>query len=192
MTFNKRIKLLLLWFVVVFLLYLSSTCFGQSISPNIDCHNEEIMSFDKAIIFAPHLDDEVLGFAGVIYEALQKKKEIKIVIVTDGAAYIQACYLWKNGCPQDSCGGSPCDKSDFDLFGQQRIKESLTALALLGVDSSMVEVLGYPDGCLKQMYDSLEIEIPANGTTRVSAGHVLRIAKTFACNSSLLQVFMFE
>jgi len=153
------------FFCILYLLCSFTICFGQSAdSLTIDCQNEMIMDFEKAVIFAPHFDDEVLGFSGVIYDAVQKKKDIKIVVASDGAAYVFACHLWKNGCPPDSCAGTPCDKTDFDQFAQKRISETRAALSLYGVDSSQLILLGYPDGGFRAMYDSLEKEIPANGT----------------------------
>lgn len=42
----------------------------------------------KAIIFAPHPDDEVFGCGGAIIKHVQQGDEVKVVIVTDGGFLI--------------------------------------------------------------------------------------------------------
>ena len=72
------------------------------------------LDHQKAMILAPHCDDETLGSAGLMQEVLANGGQVKVVIVTD-------CNHKGNGAARE--------------------KESLAALATLGVTSSHVDFL---------------------------------------------------
>src|SRR3954464_14783820 len=42
------------------------------------------------LIFAPHSDDEALGCAGVMLQALEKKQRVAVVVITAGDAHVGA------------------------------------------------------------------------------------------------------
>jgi LmbE family N-acetylglucosaminyl deacetylase len=107
----------------------------------------------KILIIAPHPDDEILGFAGIIYGARAMGKEVKVVIITNGDGYGSACYFWKNGIPKEDTlfKGRGCSPEELENYGTTRISESRKALKILGIDSSDVIRLGYPDGYLGEM-----------------------------------------
>ena len=72
--------------------------FGQN-SHHFD--STQFLNAKSILIIAPHPDDEILGFAGIIYGAMKLGKDVKIVIVTNGDGYGSACYFWKNGVPRE-------------------------------------------------------------------------------------------
>lgn len=85
------------------------------ITNNINASGPSIM------VFAPHPDDEVLMTSGVIYQALQNGRNVKVVIVTNG------------------------DYSGGEEEGEMRIGESINGLSVLGVNQANIYFLGYGD-----------------------------------------------
>ncbi|MBW3564818.1 MAG: PIG-L family deacetylase [Acidobacteria bacterium] len=111
------------------------------------CKNDRLTSYPALLVFAPHPDDEVLGFAGLIDAYLQQGKPVKIVVTTDGDAYCVACRFWKTS----SFESTMCSERDLrnfetpeiDSFAEIRRSESTAASALFGLPAPMF--LGYPD-----------------------------------------------
>jgi LmbE family N-acetylglucosaminyl deacetylase len=114
-------------------------------------HDEEV----GVVVLAPHPDDETIGFGGLIRDAVRQNRGVHVVVVTDGDAYVDACWFWKNGCPRDSsCNGpapSECSPVDVAEFGRVRRQETLAAMRLLGLPEENVEFWGYPDAKLAMM-----------------------------------------
>ena len=81
-----------------------------------------------SLVVAPHEDDEVLGFAGSIQQAVAKGDIVKVVLLTNG------------------------DYFDKDL-GPIRIRESMKALEILGVDKNDIYVMGYGDIIIQSLYE---------------------------------------
>lgn len=152
-----------LFFIILFL-QLPNYCYAVCITGN--CINsedtytspkgEKLSGKGKIIIVVPHPDDEILGFGGIIYNAVKTGNNIKVVIVTNGDGYFDAAYFWKNGCPkgETDCAGSELTKEDTENFGKARMAESKNALSILGLKEQYLYFLGYPDGKLKEMFDS--------------------------------------
>lgn len=115
--------------------------------PAPSCDNAALEGFDGLLVLAPHPDDEVLGFAGLIDAYLRQGKPVEVVVVTDGDAYCEACRFWKNG----SVEGPLCSAEELsnlatpeiDSFAEVRRAESRRALAVLGGPEPVF--LGYPD-----------------------------------------------
>lgn len=84
-----------------------------------------------SMIVAPHEDDEVLGFAGIIQQTVARGDVVKIVLLTNG----------------DYFG---------EYLGPVRIKESIDALSHLGVKQSDVIVMGYGDLLLETFFSTKE------------------------------------
>lgn len=84
-----------------------------------------------SMIIAPHEDDEVLGFAGIIQQTRERGDVVKVVLLTNG----------------DYFG---------EYLGPVRIKESIDALAHLGVKQSDVIVMGYGDLLLESFFSTKE------------------------------------
>jgi LmbE family N-acetylglucosaminyl deacetylase len=91
----------------------------------------------RILILAPHCDDETLGSAGIILAARRAGIEVQVVIATNGDGYYFATA-------QDFHKIYP-HAEDYIRMGGLRQQESLSALALLGVLSSQVYFLSYPD-----------------------------------------------
>lgn len=81
-----------------------------------------------SLVIAPHEDDEIFGFAGTIRQLVEAGDTVKVVYLTTG------------------------DFFDKDL-GPVRIRESINALAHLGVDRSDIIYMGYGDFIIEALYD---------------------------------------
>lgn len=92
---------------------------------------------DRVLILAAHPDDEVIGAAGVIQEALKKGSKIKVVFFTNGDQNEMSFIFTKKRFA--------FRKDQFLQLGEARIKESLGALQLLGLGKEDIIFLGYPD-----------------------------------------------
>ena len=84
----------------------------------------------RAVVVAPHPDDEVLGCGGLMAQLSQAGRELVLLAATDGEASHPGSQRW------------PAHE-----LAQARPRESAAALAALGV-SAQVERLGLPDGGL--------------------------------------------
>ena len=83
----------------------------------------------RALIFAPHQDDETLGCGGTIVKKLAAGAEISSVFLTDGS-------------------GSHSERISHLELAEIRRSEAIAALAMLGVNRSDVHFLDAPDGRL--------------------------------------------
>jgi LmbE family N-acetylglucosaminyl deacetylase len=163
-------------FGFAFCLCLIALCIPQlSYSDPISCNEipqlpntvSEIQTENNLIIVVPHPDDEILGFAGLIHNAKKQGKKVKVIIITDGDAYWDACQFWLNGSPN----GNGCSVLDMEDFAKIRQEESKEALARLVVLENDITFLGYPDGQLQQMYiRKNEIVIPNTQRPRSYTG----------------------
>ncbi|HEY8802229.1 MAG TPA: PIG-L deacetylase family protein [Candidatus Dormibacteraeota bacterium] len=97
------------------------------------------------VIFAPHPDDEVIGCAGVIQQALAKGRSVRIVFTTNGDGYPLAVATLL-GKPEPEL-----TRDDFARLGATRKDETLAAATILGLDSSALLFLGYPDGLMAKV-----------------------------------------
>ncbi len=112
-----------------------------------ECDDESLTGFDGLLVLAPHPDDEVLGFTGLISAYMAQGKPVEVVVTTDGDAYCEACRFWKSS----SVRGSTCSAEDFsnfvtpavDSFAEIRRSESTAALEIVGAPAPVF--LGYPD-----------------------------------------------
>ncbi len=93
------------------------------------------VSQKRAIVFAPHPDDETLGCGGMIALKRQQGVEVWVVFLTDG---------------QDSQFNHVRIKTIAELV-QIRQHEALAALDTLGVQASEIRFLDLPDGSLPNL-----------------------------------------
>lgn len=100
-----------------------------------------IQKQDKILIFAPHVDDEVISSAGLIQQAKKIGAQLRIVYVTNGDSSILS-VLGNN---------NKFNPSDFIGLGQKRMVEGKKAAAMLGLSQDKLFFLGYPNGGLAQM-----------------------------------------
>ena len=108
---------------------------------------DEATTSESIIVFAPHPDDEALGCARVIHNAVQSSYDIKVVVMTNGDAYKHAFDNWSN--PTDMDGDGDVDYVDF---GYCRQNETISAMNVFGLSSDNVIFLGYPDGGLDNLW----------------------------------------
>ncbi|MEJ8822375.1 PIG-L family deacetylase [Variovorax humicola] len=94
--------------------------------------NELLPDGARAVVVAPHPDDEVLAVGGLLAQLAAQEREICVVAVTDGIA-----------TPVDSPHWPPA----LDNRTRMRPIESRRALHRLGVAAEPVR-LGFPDGSL--------------------------------------------
>jgi LmbE family N-acetylglucosaminyl deacetylase len=111
------------------------------------CDNETLTAHPALLVLAPHPDDEMLGFAGLIDAYLRAGKPVTVVVVTDGDAYCESCRFWKSG----SVTGPMCSAEELsnfatpeiDSLAEVRRSESAAAAKILGLPPP--RFLGYPD-----------------------------------------------
>src|ERR1700730_11006667 len=74
----------------------------------------------QVLIVAPHPDDEAMFASGIVYQALQSGKSVKVVIATNGDCTVPT-------------------------IGSVRQQETVVAMSILGLAPEDVIFLGYPD-----------------------------------------------
>ncbi|MDD4980211.1 MAG: PIG-L family deacetylase [Candidatus Omnitrophica bacterium] len=92
---------------------------------------------DRILILAPHPDDEAIGCAGIIQEAVDKGADIRIAYLTNGDHNQVAFIVYEKRLT--------FRKGEFIHMGDVRRKEAAKAMKLLGVDEKKLIFLGYPD-----------------------------------------------
>lgn len=96
------------------------------------------------MIFAPHPDDEALGCAGVIYDALQGGESVRVAVMTNGdAAGVFDSWSWD--ATKDHNNNGIKDRVDL---GYERQIETVNAMDVLGLPEDNIMFFGYPDGHL--------------------------------------------
>lgn len=99
------------------------------------------------LVVAPHPDDEALGCAGVIMQAIENKKRVGIVLVTNGDGFPKAASVTAK---------KPVEKlvaADFLQLASIRQQHSVGAMSRIGVRAGDLMFLGYPDSALKPLYE---------------------------------------
>lgn len=132
-------------FILVFFLFIACNCpvfkaqnaYAGDFVPLQYAALPEIKKDDRILILAPHPDDEVLGCAGLIQEAVRKKADLRVLYLTNGdhnqAAFVvyEKRFTFRTG--------------EFMHMGRVRRKEAIKAMELLGVPEDKLVFLGYPD-----------------------------------------------
>jgi LmbE family N-acetylglucosaminyl deacetylase len=108
---------------------------------------------DSIVVFAPHPDDEVIGCAGIIQQALGRGARVKVVDITSGDGF-DAAAAGVTHKPVDKVG-----PEDFFALSRLRQTQSRNALELLGGKANDLIVLGYPDGDLGNLYESTDDKV---------------------------------
>lgn len=91
----------------------------------------DIKAVRRAVVVAPHPDDEVIGAAGLMRALRRQGSVVRVIVVSNGAASHPDSGAW------------PPER----LIAARR-RESLLALRRLGVTRDHVTFLGLPDGGL--------------------------------------------
>ena len=84
-------------------------------------------AYTQVVVFAPHPDDEALMASGIIHQAVQSGKTVKVVVATNG----------------------DCEEP---AIGYLRERETVAAMERLGLAVQDVIFLGYPDCGLRDIY----------------------------------------
>lgn len=92
---------------------------------------------ERLLILAPHPDDEAIGCAGIIQQALSEGAQVKIAYLTNGDYNQLAFIVYEKRLV--------LKKSGFIYMGEVRRLEAIKAMQLLGVPESNLIFLGYPD-----------------------------------------------
>jgi len=100
---------------------------------------------DRILVVAAHPDDEILGPAGYVADATAKGAEVWFVLVTNGDANKFSAILAERPLL--------AKHQRYLEEGELRWRESLEAVARLGVSSENVFFLGFPDRGLKVLLD---------------------------------------
>ena len=108
---------------------------------------------DSIIVFAPHPDDEIIGCAGIIMQALAHGARVKVVAITSGDGFPAAAAGVAHK-PVDQVG-----PGDFLVLSRFRQMQSRTALGILGGKADDLILLGYPDGDLGNLYKSTDDKV---------------------------------
>lgn len=100
------------------------------------------------LVVAPHPDDEVIGCAGIMLQALERKQRVGVVVITSGDGYpALAAVVARKDRDQ-------LVPDDFKKAGALRQRHSLNAMARLGVPRAELLFLGYPDSGLEKIYQT--------------------------------------
>lgn len=99
---------------------------------------------DRILIVAPHPDDEVLAAGGLVHRALSSGRQVWVVMMTPGESSPLAAMLYRHTITPRP--------ADYTALGRERLNESRTALARLGLPAGRLVVLGYADGSLAHLW----------------------------------------
>ena len=122
---------------------------------------------ESIVIFAPHPDDEVIGCAGIIMQALARGARVKVVDLTSGDGF-DAAAAGLNHKKVNEVG-----PDDFFALSRLRQTQSRQALEILGGKADDLIVLGYPDGDLGNLYDSADDKVIRQSATRKNETYAL-------------------
>lgn len=92
---------------------------------------------DRILILAPHPDDEAIGCAGIIQEALKIGAQVNVLYLTNGDHNQLAFIVYEKRLT--------FRKGEFIHMGEVRRKEAVKAMRLLGLSEDNLTFLGYPD-----------------------------------------------
>jgi len=98
---------------------------------------EPFQKGERILILAPHPDDESIGCAGIIQQALAAGARVKVLYLTNGDHNELAFIVHEKRIT--------VRQGVFIYMGQVRRKEAVKAMALLGLKESDLIFLGYPD-----------------------------------------------
>lgn len=105
------------------------------------------------VVFAPHPDDETIGCAGILAQAVAQGKTAKVVLMTSGDGFPGfAALLAKKSV--DALG-----RDDFMALSRYRQNQARQAITVLGLKPEDLILLGYPDSALERL-DKFQGTIP--------------------------------
>lgn len=122
---------------------------------------------ESVVVFAPHPDDEVIGCAGIIQQALARGARVTVVDITSG-----------DGFPASAAGVThkkvdEVGPDDFLALSRFRENQSRNALKILGGKPDDLIILGYPDGELGNLYESKDDRVIRQQYTKKNETYAL-------------------
>lgn len=100
------------------------------------------------LVVAPHPDDEALGCAGVMLQALANNRRVGVVLVTNGDGFPKAAAIVAKKVE------AQLEAADYLRLAALRQQHSVGALTRIGVRPGDLMALGYPDSMLKTLYEA--------------------------------------
>src|SRR5512135_927013 len=131
-TMKRLIPILLIFLVGSSLVYDRSLATGHLVLENLPILS--LQGVHSLLVVAPHPDDESLGPAGLIQQAIANGVDVNVVVVTNGDGQEIAPPALGMGIPKTA---------DFIAIGERRQQESLAALEKLGLIASHTFYLSY-------------------------------------------------
>jgi LmbE family N-acetylglucosaminyl deacetylase len=134
---------------------LTSLFLSQGLAAGLD--TLRLRPNERILIIAPHPDDEVLACGGLIQQALALGDSVWVVYVTAGdGSWPAAWRVTGNMFP------SP---GDYLELGRARIEEAKAGAKLLGLDTTHLVFLGYPDADLDRfVFERHSDEVPVKSS----------------------------
>ncbi len=105
----------------------------------------KLNSSKRIIIFSPHPDDETLGCAGLIQQAVAAGSQVRVVFLTNGDGFRVAVARQLRRVD--------LTPQDYIQFAGMRQNETYAALGNLGLGKENVTFLGYPDRGLMPLWN---------------------------------------
>ena len=115
----------------------------------------------KLLVVAPHPDDDIVMASGIVYRAVERGDEVRVVYMTNGD-YYASVY---NGVSYNGI-----------QTGLIRESEGVAGQSILGVPENELMFLGYPDGYLQTIYQSNPNDVyttPNNNQSTTYGNHGL-------------------
>lgn len=122
---------------------------------------------ESIVVFAPHPDDEVIGCAGSIMQALKRGARVTVVDITSGDGFDAAAA----GVTHKAVNQVGPD--DFFALSRLRQTQSRNAFAILGGKADELIILGYPDGDLGNLYESTDDKVIRQQFTKKNETYAL-------------------
>lgn len=109
------------------------------------------------VVVAPHPDDEVLGAGGLISHYVERGSSVDVILFTNGDGFVQDAERYYLALEVSA--------PEYINLGYRRMRETLDALAILGVGAEHVHFLGFPDGGLDRLLMDVWDGEPFQSTT---------------------------
>ena len=116
---------------------------------------------EHLVVIAPHPDDEALGAGGLISHFVENGNTVDVILLTMGDGFVQDAERYYLSFDVTA--------AEYINLGYRRKRETLDAMAVLGVSADHVHFFGFPDGGLDRLLlDHWDSEPMCSSTTKVS------------------------
>ncbi len=137
----------------------------------------------SVVVLAPHPDDEALGAAGFIQQAVNQGYDVHVILMTSGDGFIQDAERYYLSLT--------VNEDEYIHLGYERQKEAQQAMAHVGVPADHVTCLGFPDGGLDYLLLHMDDVKPflSPTTGREAVPYIAASTyKTAYCGNDLLNI----